>query len=84
MSIIRSGTAHISCCAYLEHPRSQRGRLNAIFFDGLISSSDEIHLNPQVACSLRYLKRSPDETLESGLYQIFAKVMTVLHSFLYA
>lgn len=83
MSIIHSGTVHISCCAYLEHPHSQHGQLNAIFFNGLISSSDKIHLNPQVVCSFCYLKQPPDETFENGLYQIFTKVMTILRSFLY-
>lgn len=78
MSMIRSGSAHISCRAFLEHPRSVSRRQAAVFFDGLIASVDRVETAPQIACSFRYIKRSPTEVLDCGIYEIFAKVTSAL------
>ena len=76
MSIIRTGSAHVSCRAFLDNSHSLSGRQNAVFFDGFITPLEQDEAHPHVTCSFRYLKRTPSEILEDGFYDIFAKVTT--------
>lgn len=75
MSIIRAGSAHLSCRLLLEHPRSLPRRPNAIFFDAVIFCPQDVQSSERINCSLRYLNRCPQRTVPAGVYDVFAKVI---------
>jgi hypothetical protein len=78
MSIIRTGSAHLSCRAFLEHPCSLPRHPNAIFFDAVIFCPEDVQISGRINCSLCYLKHCPKQNVPAGLYDIFAKVIDTI------
>ncbi|KAH9013490.1 hypothetical protein EDB84DRAFT_1568618 [Lactarius hengduanensis] len=75
MSILHPGTAYLSSRALLEYPRALPGHSNVIIFDAVIRPTQPTLNVPTICCSLQYTKRQSEEALETGIYEIFAKIV---------